>query len=75
MRAASGEPDNTLDNNKVIAQGIYGLKGGIFFGDSFELEGSFGYIFPFNSGTARILSISIPMATLDNRPFWAFCMT
>ncbi len=35
---------DTLDNNKVIAQGIYGLKGGIFFGDSFELEGSFGYL-------------------------------
>jgi len=35
---------DTFNNNKIKAQGIYGLKGGIFFGDSFELEGSFGYL-------------------------------
>jgi hypothetical protein len=35
---------DTLSDNKIKAQGIYGLKGGVFFGSNFELEGSFGYL-------------------------------
>src|SRR5262249_3468657 len=35
---------DTLSDNKIKAQGIYGLKGGVFFGDNAELEGSFGYL-------------------------------
>jgi hypothetical protein len=35
---------DTFSDNKIKAQGIYGLKGGIFLGDSAELEGSFGYL-------------------------------
>jgi hypothetical protein len=31
-----------FDNNKIRAQGIYGLKGGVIFGGGAELEGSFG---------------------------------
>ena len=35
---------DTFDDNKIKSQGIYGLKGGLFFGDNAELEGSFGYL-------------------------------
>src|SRR5215467_10019474 len=30
---------DTLSDNKIKAQGIYGLKGGVFLGNSLELEG------------------------------------
>jgi hypothetical protein len=29
---------DTFSDNKIKSQGIYGLKGGVFFGDSAELE-------------------------------------
>jgi hypothetical protein len=35
---------DSFDNNKIKAEGIYGLKGGFYFGPNFELEGSFGYL-------------------------------
>src|SRR5689334_3963189 len=35
---------DTFNDNKIKSQGIYGLKGGVFFGDNAELEGSFGYL-------------------------------
>src|SRR5215831_7087918 len=35
---------DTLSDNKIKAEGIYGLKGGVYFGSSFQLEGSFGYL-------------------------------
>src|SRR5215471_6400364 len=35
---------DTLSNNKIKAEGIYGLKGGVYFGSTFQLEGSFGYL-------------------------------
>jgi hypothetical protein len=35
---------DTFDNNKIKAEGIYGLKGGFFVGPNAELEGSFGYL-------------------------------
>jgi hypothetical protein len=31
-------------NNKIKAQGVYGLKGGVLFGGNAELEGSFEYL-------------------------------
>ena len=35
---------DTLSNNKIKAEGIYGIKGGVYFGSNFQLEGSFGYL-------------------------------
>jgi hypothetical protein len=35
---------DAFDNNKIKAQGIYGIKGGIFLGANAEIEGSFGYL-------------------------------
>jgi hypothetical protein len=43
---------DTWDNNKIKAQGVYGLKGGIFFGPSWEIEGSFGYLNHFEPSRA-----------------------
>ena len=33
-----------IDEFKLMNQGIWGVKGGYFFSDQFELEGSFGYL-------------------------------
>src|SRR5262245_58205817 len=41
-----------FDDRKIKAQGIYGLKGGVFFGPSFEIEGSFGYLNHFERSSA-----------------------
>jgi hypothetical protein len=43
---------DSWDDNKIKAQGIYGLKGGIFFGPSWEVEGSFGYMNHFEPSRA-----------------------
>jgi hypothetical protein len=44
---AGGFWPNRIDSwgdNKIRSEGIYGLKGGYFFDQNIELEGSFGYI-------------------------------
>src|SRR5579883_2265928 len=33
-----------LGDKKFKAQGVYGLKGGVYVGQNFEVEGSFGYL-------------------------------
>jgi len=43
---------DTFGDNKIKAQGIYGLKGGVFVGPNAELEGSFGYLNHFEPGNS-----------------------
>ena len=37
-------PVDWRDTAEIKQQGIYGVKGGVFFADRFQLEGNFGYL-------------------------------